>query len=104
MTIVKTTVESNGAYVNQNGEFASVPDGYISIPDEFISAWEQYKPFVTIAIENGVIASIEDNPTARAAQKAIDDAAQVEQGKIPTDTERLRADVDYLAMVTGVEL
>jgi hypothetical protein len=72
MEILKITPDSNGAHRNQTWGAAPVPDGYIAVPEQFESTWEQYKPFVTITVENGVIANMVDNPAARAAQEAAD--------------------------------
>ncbi len=99
-TIVNTVPLSNGAYQNQNGNVPAIPDGWIVIPNEFLAIWEQYKPFVTITVEDGAITSMVDNPDARTAQKATD-AAYVPD---PTAEEKLRADVDYIALMTGSDL
>lgn len=72
MIILKSEPCSNGAYANQIYDGDTIPNGYISIPEQFVSEWEQYKPFVTITVEDGVITSMVDNPTAREAQQAID--------------------------------
>lgn len=70
MIIIKTTPESNGAYANQRWpDNLPVPEGYIAVPSEFESVWEQYKPFVSITAEGGVIVSMDDTPTGRAEQE-----------------------------------
>jgi len=100
MNIINLTPESNGAYANQNWAGEAPPDGYVAIPEEFSSVWEQYKPFVTIGFTDGVITSMVDNPTARTAQEEAD-AARVVQ---PTLADKNRADIDFLAIMTGVSL
>lgn len=65
MIILKLPIQSNGTYVNQSCDGETVPDGYVAIPNELLSAWEQYKPFVTLTIIDGVIIAIDDNSAAR---------------------------------------
>ena len=72
MHIIKLCPESNGAHGNQTWHKNDVPDGYAEISEQFLSTWEQYKPFVTITVEDGEITSMIDNPEARAAQDAAD--------------------------------
>lgn len=73
MIIIKNAPESNGAYANQTWvDGIDVPQGYIAMPEIFSEAWEQYKPFVSIDINNGIITSVADNPTARDAQQTAE--------------------------------
>jgi len=76
MIILNLTAESNGAHANQtvNGNLSSIPEGWAQIPDNLLPAWEAYKPFVTLTVEDGVITGMADNPEARAAQEAADAA------------------------------
>jgi len=92
MTIIKNTVGSNEAYTNQSWSGNTVPEGYVQLPDELVSLAEQYKYFFTPTFgENGVITAIEDNSTARVAQKVIDDAILASAKIEPTSDDRLAA-------------
>lgn len=91
MRIIEIEAQSNGAHRNQTGTFSSVPAGWavippgVAIPDTF--------PFVTLTVDGQTVISLlpgivpEPEPTPA-----------------PTDAEQLRADVDYIAVMTGVSL
>lgn len=74
MVILKLIPEVNGTHDNQSGADLPVPEGWAQIPDIFMPVWEQYKPFVILTVEDGVITGMADNPEARAAQEAADAA------------------------------
>jgi hypothetical protein len=78
MTIVKLTPDSNGAHKNQTSNISVLPEGWAIVPDNLISAWELYKPFVTISLDDGQIVGIEDNPEARAACESAQPAPQMD--------------------------
>ena len=91
--IIEILPLSNGAHRNQTGDFDTIPEGFaeisvgLTVPDTF--------PFVNITAVNGVVTSItagtvpEPEPTPTPA---------------PKETEKLRADVDYIAVMAGVDL
>lgn len=101
MTIIKIEPYDNGAHANQSGNFVTIPDGWIEISSDIIMP--DTFPFVNLTLdENNKIKSIEANQTAydAAATKAAEDAKNIE----PTEQEKIQANVDYLAVMTGVEL
>jgi hypothetical protein len=101
MTIIKIEPYDNGAHANQSGNFATIPDGWIEIPSDTIIP--DTFPFVNLTLdENNKFKSIEANQTTydAAAAKAAEDAKNVQ----PTEQEKIQANVDYLAVMTGVEL
>ena len=91
MTIIEIEALENGAHRNQTYH-GFVPEGWAVIPNG-VEIPETF-PFVDVAAENGVVTTM----TAGTVQEAA--ATQSE----PTELEQLRADVDYIAMETGVEL
>lgn len=95
MRIVEIIAQDNGAHRNQAGSFATVPAGWAVIPDSM---------------------SCENFPFGEVEAKEIDGVMTVtkwtagtlpepqKEDVQPTEVEQLRADVDYLAIMTGVEL
>ena len=92
-SIIEILPLSNGAHRNHVGDFDAVPEGYaeiplgLTVPDTF--------PFVNIEARDGVVTSITAG-TVPAPESAPTPA--------PTDTEKLRADVDYIAVMTNIDL
>ena len=70
------------------------------LPDEFLGRYIECSGFVIVTHENGVITSIAPNTEALEKWRAnqTEEVAQV------SATEQLRADIDYIAVMTGVEL
>ena len=72
------------------------------LPDELLSKYIECKGFIIPTIVDGQITSIKVN------QKALDaylaEYPDVEEEDIPSESEQLRADIDYLAIMMGVEL
>ena len=93
MQIIEIQPLENGAHRNQEGEFPSVPDGWavippsLSIPDTF--------PFVELTVEGQAVIAIEPGTVPE---------PEPTPEPPPTAEEQLRADVDYIAAMTGVEL
>lgn len=94
MTIIKLCAEVNGAHANQSGDIAFVPEGWARIPDNLLPVWEQYKPFVALTVEDGIITDMADNPEARAAQEAAD-AAIIPEPDLQADMSELLIDLAY---------
>ena len=94
MKIIKIDAYDNGAHANQTKitDFNSIPEGWAIVPEDMIIP-DTY-PFVDITVKNGVvtgmIASVIPEPE--------------EEVYIPTEEEKLRADIDYIAAITGVQL
>lgn len=93
MTIIEIEKLDNGSHRNQTSEQISVPDGWAVVPDDIELP---NFPFGEVAVEeiDGVMTVTEwtagDIPPT--------------PSELPSTTEQLRADVDYIAMMTGVEL
>ena len=91
MIIIKIEPYDNGAHDNQtwNGE---VPDGWAVVPED-MEVPESY-PFVDIEVADDVVTAM----TAR--EIPIPEEPEI----VPSEIEQLRADVDFIALMTGVEL
>lgn len=96
MLIIEIAALDNGAHRNQTGNFSATPDGW------------------AVDINN---LCVENFPFGEVVAQEIDGVMTVTKwtpGEIPepepepepepTELEQLRADVDYIAMETGVEL
>ncbi len=95
MRIVEIKALSNGSHRNQTGEFNAVPEGYAVIPDGMIT--ENF-PFGEIEVEqiDGVRKVTKWTPGV---------IPEIEETEKPiSETEQLRADVDYIAVMMGVDL
>lgn len=76
-------------------------DGALVLPVELLETYLQSKGFVTLELdEYGGVVGMQENTAALAAWKA----AVPEERNDPTEQEQLRADVDYLSIMTGVAL
>lgn len=91
MKIIEIAALSNGAHRNQTGTFSTIPagwaviPGWVTIPDTF--------PFVDLTVDGQTVTSL---------QAGI--MPETEYDPDPTEIEQLRADVDYIAVMTGVSL
>lgn len=96
MLIIEKVAMENGGHRNQKGNFRNIPEGWVVVPDdiEIPSAF----PFVVLEMEGETLVSLlpgilpEDTEKTDSAQRNSLSAAQ------------LRADIDYLSVMTGVEL
>jgi hypothetical protein len=91
MTIIAKTPQSSGAYPSQTWEGNVAPDGYYAIPDSLVPTWAQYAPFVTLTVDNDVITTMVDNPTARAAAAPIADLPALQAAKQQANNDALSA-------------
>ena len=91
MQIIEIAALSNGAHRNQtwHGPAEAIPEGYLAIPDG-IAVPESF-PFVDLTVKKGKITKI----TAREVPEPEPEVVE------PTDTEKLRADVDFLLAMGG---
>ena len=98
--IVEINPLPNGAHRNQSGNFKNIPDGWAVIPDNITT--ENF-PFGEIEAEeiNGVMTVTKW--TAGKAPRPFP-TFEDETGTGVGEVEQLRADVDYIAIMTGVEL
>lgn len=99
MHIIEIKADTNGAHRNQeyNGAIPPRWEGVAFIRED-VSTLENF-PFGTPTVEeiNGVM-----TVTAWEAGEMPEPEPMPEEE--PTDVEQLRADVDYIAIMTGVEL
>ena len=95
MRILKIEPETNGAHDNLTSNISFVPEGYAVVPDDM----EMLNfPFGEIEVEeiDGVMT------VTRWVAGTIPEAEEPETPV--TEVEQLRADVDYIAAMTGVKL
>lgn len=91
MTIIEIQPQPNGAHRNQTIQGGmACPDGWAIIPAD-VSIPATY-PFVTLTVEGQTVTGMEPGAVPEPETPA------------PTETEQLRADIDYLAAMTGVTL
>lgn len=98
MRIIEIEAQENGAHRNQTGDFKTIPDGFAVIPEDMDTP--NY-PFGEIEVEeiNGVMT------VTKWTAGAIPEVKEETKTEAPiTAMEQLRADVDYIAIMTGVEL
>ena len=99
MNIISIEPNPSGAYQSpQSWNEENAPEGYIEITAD---TTEFFNGFIIPTIENGKMTSYICNTEAWEAWK---DSLSPVKPPEPTTEEKLRADVDYLAMVTGVSL
>ena len=78
------------------------PQGYLEIPAGVdTSAMQTHAGFVTLTVEDGVVTAITGDD---AAYQAYLESLPPEVPEPPSELERLRADVDFIAAMQGVEL
>lgn len=77
--------------------------GCVELPEELLSAYLASKGFVVLTVDGGTVTAVEANQEALDAYNAEHPEIEVEEGA-PTELEQLRADVDFIAMETGIEL
>lgn len=96
MRIVEIAALSNGAHRNAEGKFSIVPDGWAVIPE---SMNVENFPFGELVAQevDGVMTVTFWKPGTMPEHKSKEEQSV-------TAIEQLRADVDYIAVMTGVEL
>lgn len=94
MIIIEIQPQSNGAHRNQTVSGAvAVPDGWAVIPADM--AIPGTFPFVDLAVEGSTVVTM----TAGVVPEP-----EPEPEPEPTEMEQLRADIDFIAAMTGVSL
>lgn len=95
MKIIKIDAFENGGHDNQtiNGVFERIPDGWAVIPDDMVIP--ETFPFVNIVVEGDTVVEMTAGVVPEPDPEPLPE---------PTEMEQLRADVDYLAIMTGVDL
>ena len=96
MTMIEIASLSNGAHRNQTGTFSTIHDGWAIIPDGMETP---NFPFGEVEVTeiNGVM-------TVTKWTAGTIPEPEPEPEPEPAELEQLRADMDYIAMETGVEL
>ena len=95
MRIIEIQTLENGGHRNQTGYFKAVPEGWAVIPDDMETP---NFPFgeVEVAEIDGVMT---------VTKWVAGTIPEVEEPEAPiSETEQLRADIEFLAIMTGVEL
>lgn len=96
MRIIEINALDNGAHRNQTGSFSTIPDGWAVIPDDMPT--ENF-PFGEASAEE-----VDGVMTVTSWAPGTIPEPEAEPEVEPTELEQLRADVDYIAMETGVDL
>lgn len=91
--IIEIVKLKNGAHQNQTSTFNTIPDGWAVVPDDIET--ENF-PFGDVEVKeiDGVM-TVTKWTALPVPEKPIEPVSEIEQ---------LRADVDYIAVMTGVEL
>ena len=95
MLIIEIAAQSNGAHRNQTGTFRTIPEGWAVVPEGMVIP--DTFPFVNLTAEDGVVTSMTAGVVAEPEPEPTPEPA-------PTEAEQLRADVDFIAAMTGVTL
>lgn len=91
MIIIEIQPQSNGAHRNQTIQGGmACPDGWAIIPAD-VPIPATY-PFVTLTVEGQTVTGMEPGVVPEPEVPA------------PTEAEQLRADIDFIAAMTGVSL
>ena len=93
MKLIEIQALPNGAHRNQTGNFPVIPTGWAEIPADV--AIPETFPFVDLTVEGNKVVSM----TA-----GVVPDPEPEPEPEPTEMEQLRADVDFIAAMTGVSL
>lgn len=95
MQIIEIQSLKNGAHKNQSGDFYNIPEGWAVIPDNIKTP---NFPFGEVEVE-------EINGVMTVTRWIAGVVPEVEESEEPiSEFEQLRADIDYLALMTEVEL
>ena len=95
MRIIEIKALDNGGHRNQCGDFKVIPDGYAVIPDNMETPNFPFGDIETKKV-NGVMT------VTKWAAGTIPEVEEPEQPISPI--EQLKADIEYLALMTEVEL
>lgn len=72
----------------------------IALPDELLQSYLDARGFVTLTLDGNTVTAVETNQTALDAYLAGHPDTEPE----PIEQEKIRADIDFIAAMTGVEL
>lgn len=95
MRIIEIKALENGGHRNQSCELTIIPDGWAVIPDNMETP---NFPF-------GEVEAKEIDGVMTITKWTAGTMPEVEEPELPiSEVEQLRADIDYVAVMTGVEL
>lgn len=97
MRIVEKKARENGSHRNLTSDYIKiVPDGWAKVPEDMDTP---NFPFgeITVKVIDGV-------PTVTKWTPGTIQEPEPEPEQPVSETEQLRADIDYIAIMTGVEL
>lgn len=97
MLYINPNKNEMGGYYSPQSTYAN---GLVQFPEELLSEFIEYNGFVSLTIENNTVIAITPEVEKWEAWKAT----QTEPEATPTEMQQLRADIDYIAIMTGVEL
>lgn len=96
MTIVRVAKNEYGGHANQTADhFTALPDGWAILPDALRP--DTFPFFNVEEVEDGVILAVSPIDPPEIPEPVIPDTG-------PSEVEQLRADVDYIALMMGVDL
>lgn len=95
MRIIEIEKLSNGAHRNQTGGLNTIPDGWAVVPEDM--ELENF-PF-------GEVEAKEIDGVLTVTKWTAGTIPEIEEPEQPvSEVEQLRADIDYIAIMTGVDL
>lgn len=95
MRFIEIKTLDNGSHRNQTGTLTKIPDGWAVIPDDMETA---NFPFGEIEVK-------EIDGVMTVTKWTAGTIPEVEEAEKPVSPiEQIRADIDYIAIMTGVEL
>lgn len=97
--------------IQSNSMWESNPyENYAVIPDDMVEGITETKGFCDIeVIDENIVEIVEDVEKVIGTRKVVSkwiarDIPEVEEPEIVSEMEQLRADIDYISIMTGVEL
>ena len=118
MKIIEIEARENGSHRNQTGTFVEIPEGWAVIPDDMETPNFPFGEIETKdedvigeeLVKNEETGRLEKVEKVIGTRKVVTKwiagvVPEIEEPETPvSETEQLRADVDYIAIMTGVEL
>ena len=95
MRIIEIKTLNNGSHKNQSGEFNIIPEGWAVIPDNMETPNFPFGEITTKKFD-GVVTVTKWTPN---------EIPEIPKVEAPiSELEQLRADIDYIALMKGVDL
>ena len=98
MMYLQPNVDKYGAYYPPQSTKAP---GLLELPDELLDKFYNYAGFVALTTEGETVTAIKARAKDFEAWKA---SQEEEPEESPSKMDQMRADIDYIAIMTGVEL